>query len=296
VSCPACGGPLAAWRVGLERCEHCGTAVTTGAPAPEDPRGYGTERPRLAGVLAPLLSAFDRARLRLLGRVAPPPGRLVDAGAGRGRFVAAARAAGYDAVGIEPSAGAVAVARALYDVELREAGIDGAAFEGLDAVTVWHVLEHLDDPAAALERIAGWLRPGGGLLVGVPNLASVQARIGGSRWFHLDVPRHRVHFTPAGVRALLERCGFEVVAERHVLLEHNPFGMWQTLVNRVTFTPSWLFRALQRDAPLRVTDAVVTLIALPLVPVAALLELACGLARRGGTVAVVATAATAPQR
>lgn len=296
MSCPACGGPLAAWRAGLERCTRCGTAVTTGAPPPGDPRGYGTDRPRLAGVAAPLLAIFDRARLRLLARVAPPPGRLVDAGAGRGRFVAAAQAAGYDATGIEPSPGAVEAARTLYGVELSPAGVNAATFEDLDAVSLWHVLEHLDDPAAALERIAGWLRPGGGLLLGVPNFASIQARIGGKRWFHLDVQRHRVHFTPAGLRALLERSGFEVVAERHVLLEHNVFGMWQTLVNRVAPTPNWLFRALQRDAPVRITDALVTLLALPLVPVAALLELACGLVRRGGTIAVVARAATAPPR
>jgi hypothetical protein len=158
----------------------------------------------------------------------------------------------------------------------------------LDAMTLWHVLEHVEDPARALERAAAWLRPGGGLLVGVPNFASLQARLGGERWFHLDLQRHRTHFTPAGLRALLERNGFEVVAERHVLAEHNPFGMWQTLVNRVTRTPSWLFNALQRNAPLRSPDALITLAALPLLPLAALLELAAGLARRGGTIAVVA--------
>ena len=106
----------------------------------------------------------------------------------------------------------------------------------------------------------------------------------------LDVPRHRTHFTPRGLRALLDRAGFDVVAEHHVLTEHNPFGMWQTLVSRATRTPSWLFRALQRDAPLASRDAVITLMALPLIPLAALLELAAGAARRGGTVAFVVRA------
>jgi SAM-dependent methyltransferase len=249
---------------------RCGTAVTS-APAPADPRGYGTDRPRLAGPARPLLAAFDRARLRLLRRVAPPPGRLLDAGAGRGRFVAAARAAGYDATGLEPSPGAVA-----------------AALGSLDALVLWHVLEHVEDPRATLERGAQWVRPGGAVLVGVPNLASLQARLGGERWFHLDLPRHRTHFTPAGLRAVLEATGFQPVAERHVLAEHNPFGMWQSLVSRATRTPAWLFRALQRDAALRSRDAVVTLALLPLAPLAALLELAAGAARRGGTIAVVA--------
>ncbi len=104
-------------------------------------------------------------------------------------------------------------------------------------VTLWHVLEHLDDPVAALATIGSWLRPQGGLLVGVPNLASLQARLGGDRWFHLDVPRHRLHFTAPGLRALLGRQGFTVLGVRHLLLEHNPFGMWQTWLDRAHHPP-----------------------------------------------------------
>ncbi len=158
----------------------------------------------------------------------------------------------------------------------------------LDAVTLWHVLEHLDEPGAALARIAGWMRPGGAILVGVPNLASLQARLGGERWYHLDVPRHRVHFTVAGVQALLRRSGFEVVRTHHVLAEHNPFGMWQSLLNRVTTTPSYLYNLLKRNAPLRSPDLLVSALGVPLAPVAALAELAAAAAGRGGTVAVLA--------
>jgi hypothetical protein len=151
------------------------------------------------------------------------------------------------------------------------------------------VLEHVDDPAAALRTIRSWLRPGGALVVGVPNLASWQATIGGARWFHLDLPRHRTHFTPAGLRTLLAATGFDVTAERHVLAEHNPFGMWQSAANRLTRTPSYLYHLLKRNAPARSTDLALTLAALPLAPVAALGELAAGVARRGGTIAVSAT-------
>jgi hypothetical protein len=126
------------------------------------------------------------------------------------------------------------------------------------------------------------------VLVGVPNLASIQARLGGDRWYHLDVPRHRVHFTPRGLELLLRRCGIEIVRTHHVLLEHNPFGMWQSLVSRVTAHPSYLYNVLKRNAPLRSPDLVVTAAALPLAPVAALVELVAGLAGRGGTIAVVA--------
>ena len=303
--CPACGaGALAAWCTvpgsdpalpgdyALARCARCGTAVTL-APAPaqsHEEGAYGGGAPRGARLAAPLLRAFDRRRLTFLARAGgTPPGRLLDIGAGRGRFVAQARAAGWDADGIEPSRRGVEGARTR-GVELAQAGIDDAAVApgSLDAATLWHVLEHLDDPAAALARIARWLRPGGRLVVGVPNLASLQARAGGARWYHLDVPRHRTHFTVDGLHALLRRHELEPVATHHLLAEHNPFGLWQSVVSRATRTPSWLYHALKHNAPLRSRDALVTAVALPLAPVAVVAELGFALARRGGTVAVVA--------
>lgn len=304
-ACPACGGgPLAAWRTvpgsdpalpgdcALARCPACGSAVTV-APAPataHEAGAYAGGAPRGANLAAPLLRAFDRRRLALLARAgARPPGRLLDVGAGRGRFVAQARAAGWDADGIEPSRRGLDGARA-GGVALQQAGIEDAdvAPASLDAASLWHVLEHLDDPGAALARIAGWLRPGGLLVIGVPNIASVQARAGGARWFHLDVPRHRTHFTVGGLHALLRRHGLAPVATHHLLAEHNPFGLWQSAVSRATRTPSWLYHALKRNAPLRSRDALVTAAALPLAPVAVVAEAAFALARRGGTVAVVA--------
>jgi SAM-dependent methyltransferase len=214
---------------------------------------------------------------------------MLDVGAGRGRFVAQARATGWEADGIEPSRRGVEGALA-HGIALQQARIDDAVVApgSLDAATLWHVLEHLDDPGDALARIAGWLRPGGLLVIGVPNLASVQARAGGARWYHLDVPRHRTHFTVDGLHALLRRNGLQPVATHHLLAEHNPFGLWQSLVSRATRTPSWLYHALKRNAPLRSRDALVTAAALPLAPLAVAAEAAFALARRGGTVAVVA--------
>lgn len=303
-ACPACRGPLVAWRsvpsaepelgpsrYELRRCQRCGTAVTVGeAPAELHETGaYSPGDPRLARIAAPLLRAFDRHRLRMLSASAPPPARLLDAGAGRGRFVAGALAAGYRARGIELSLRGVTAAAAV-GAPVERATIGAATVDSgsLDAVTIWHVLEHLDAPGAALDRIATWLRPGGVLLVGVPNLDSLQARVGGGRWYHLDVPRHRVHFTPAGIEALLRARGFTPVRTYHVLSEHNPFGMWQSLVSRVTAHPSYLYNLLKRNAPPRSPDLAITVLALPLAPVAAIAELAAGLARRGGTIAVLA--------
>jgi SAM-dependent methyltransferase len=280
-------------RFELLRCRACGSAVSAGEPVPElhDAGAYGGGTPRLHALARPILARFDRRRLELVRELAAPPARLLDAGAGRGRFVAAAGAAGYDAFGIEPSVRGTDAAAALGAV-VRRAGLEDAVVEhgSVDVATLWHVLEHLEDPAPALDRLHGWLRPGGGLLVGVPNLASWQARLGGGRWYHLDVPRHRVHFTAAGVYALLGRHGFQVLRAEHRLLEHNPFGMWQSAVNRLTRHPSYLYNLLKRNAPLDARDLAVTLAAIPLAPVAAGVEALAARAGHGGTIAVLARA------
>ena len=123
----------------------------------------------------------------------------------------------------------------------------------------------------------------------MPNLASLQAVIGGTRWYHLDVPRHRTHFSADGLHRLLRRVGFSVLHTHHALLEHNPFGMWQSIVSAFTSHPSYLYNVLKRNAPVRSVDMAITLAAGPLAPAAAALELLAGLVGRGGTVAVLAS-------
>jgi SAM-dependent methyltransferase len=282
----------------LHRCRDCGTASTPGVAEPElyETGVYRAGRTRLSPLVEAVRRGFERQKLRLLRRAVAPPAAIVEVGAGQGRFVAAARAAGYETRGLEPSARGVEVARER-GVELERAGIEDAAVPAasVDGIVVWHVLEHLDDPGAAVGRMAAWLRPGGALLLGVPNIDSLQAAIGGGRWLHLDLPRHRHHFTPAGVRALLSRHGLAVRAEHHVLLEHNPFGMWQAWLDRATRTPSYAYNLVKRNAPLDARDLVPTVAIAPLAPLAAAVEVGAGLARRGGTVAVVAAPAGKPE-
>ena len=284
-------------RFELARCERCGSAVTLGPPPPPavyEGGTYSSAHGALAPLLAPLRALADRDRMRFVSGI-PAGGRVLEVGAGDGKFVARMRAAGLDAWGIEPSPAAGEAAHEL-GIEVECVGVDDAAVEpaSQDGVVLWHSLEHFDDPESALRRIRHWLRPAARLVVAVPDLASVQARIGGDRWFHQDVPRHRTHFTPTGLAALLERTGFAVDRTRHLLVEQNPLGMWQTLLNRLTAEPDFAFRLLKRDlgdvpAATRARDLAVTAVAgLPLAAVAVVLELGAGLARRGGSMVVEA--------
>ena len=294
--CPACGGETRAWLTAaagepsdtqlyeLARCRECGTAVTLGGP----PSRHAYEIGIYSGVqvrLGPLVRALQRHALRLplklLRRAGlARGGSVLDAGAGRGRLVAALRAEGYRAEGIDPSPRGPGVAAK---------AIDEHTASGLDAVVLWHVLEHVEDPAATARRVHAWLGPGGLALFAVPNLASLQARIAGPDWFHLDLPRHRTQFTVAGLRELLTRSGFEVVAEWHFVTEYNPLGMWLAFLTRLGMTPGLPFHLFKRSTSPTARDALVLFVAGPvlLVP-AVLLELVAGAVRRGGSVALVA--------
>jgi 2-polyprenyl-3-methyl-5-hydroxy-6-metoxy-1,4-benzoquinol methylase len=312
--CPACGGELASWRTAsasdpdlagdaefeLDRCDACGTAVTRLHRPPPDVLyeggTYAAARGGIAGVLSPLRRLAERDRMRFVHSI-PAGGAVVEVGAGDGKLVAAMIRAGYRARGIDPSPAACAAAAAI-GAPVDNAGIEDAAITPgtIDGVVIWHALEHLPDPAVALASVRRWLRPGGALVVAVPNLAGLQATIGGDRWFHQDVPRHRTHFTPAGLEALLERTGFAVTRIRHLAIEQNPLGMWQTLLNRLTRERDFFFRLLKRDLAgvprSRIAgDAAVTIVAgALLVPIALALELAAGIAGRGGSMVAEATA------
>jgi hypothetical protein len=116
----------------------------------------------------------------------------------------------------------------------------------------------------------------------------VQAKLGGDRWFHLDVPRHTTHFTRTGVVRLLERCGLRVAQVGGVVLDQNLLGMAQTLLNRLTIEPNVAFRALKGDragAPRR--DIVVSVLAAaPAAVGGSLAETAAMLIRRPGSIVV----------
>ena len=118
---------------------------------------------------------------------------------------------GWNAVGVDPSEAACAVARTR-GVDARQGTLADVALDagGYDAAVFQHSLEHTNDASGDLAKIAAAIRPGGIVLITVPNFASWQRRRFGGRWFHLDVPRHRVHFTAAGLRKALRRAGLQV--------------------------------------------------------------------------------------
>ena len=155
------------------------------------------------------VATADRGLEHLERHVAP--GRLLDVGCWTGSFVEAATRRGWEAFGIEPSAWAVGVAReaglAVNRGELADVDADAGS---LRAVVACDVLEHLEDPGAAVARMASLLEPGGALYVTVPDAGSSLARIMGRRWWSV-LPMHLQYFTRTSMLLLLGRNGLDPV-------------------------------------------------------------------------------------
>jgi SAM-dependent methyltransferase len=203
-------------------CQECGAGNTLPAAGAAElesyyPAGYGPYELPDSG-LARLASRAIRAYQAWRALRAPPlasiaqlgRGRLVDVGSGRGDLAALFAQRGWHASGVEPSADARAVASAR-GVDARGPTLAEASLEPgvYDAAVFQHSLEHLADPVGDLELVRAALRPGGLVAITVPNFSCWQRVRFGSRWFHLDLPRHRVHFGPTALRTALERAGLE---------------------------------------------------------------------------------------
>jgi 2-polyprenyl-3-methyl-5-hydroxy-6-metoxy-1,4-benzoquinol methylase len=139
--------------------------------------------------------------------------KLLDAGCATGGFLAEAKAAGWDCLGVELSDHAVDIARNEFGLDVVQGNLDSESLTrgAFGLVTMWHVLEHLIDPAAALARARELLLPGGWLFIELPNWNSLGRVAKGPKWKQLKPPEHINFFTPHTLAATATRAGFRVL-------------------------------------------------------------------------------------
>jgi SAM-dependent methyltransferase len=218
------------------QCEVCGfvflnprptsSALSAYYPDTYYPIDEGCESAEAISVARGLLQRVEQAR----------PGRrlrVLDVGCGTGLFLKFARDAGHDVHGIELSESAVTYGRQAYGLPIDAGTLESADLpeDSFDVVTMWHVLEHMADPIATLRIVERILKPGGLLLFGVPNIASLEARLFGRRWFSLDAPRHLIHFSPKHAAYALGHAGLRVERIDH---SRGPAGLVYSLIGDLT--------------------------------------------------------------
>jgi SAM-dependent methyltransferase len=247
-------GPALAYP--LVECTHCHLVFQRDRP---DERAlelayreaYGAPQRRFGEPVEAVVRLARSARVRLAARLLPPGGRVLDVGCGRGVFLARMRERGFAVRGTELSQATARNADPSIPIDVGDLAPGRYAPGSFDLISIWHVLEHLREPDTTLRAAREALVPGGHLLLAVPNLDSWQARFGGESWFHLDLPRHLFHFTPATLGGLLRETGFEVLRLTTGQWEMDPFAWVQTALNRTGLRPNALYDALRNHAPAR---------------------------------------------
>jgi 2-polyprenyl-3-methyl-5-hydroxy-6-metoxy-1,4-benzoquinol methylase len=200
------------------------------------PSGYygAVQDRRFPQIVETLQNALYTLRVREVEAVANSgPGRVLDVGCGRGVLLQEFRRRGWEVQGTELSESAASHARQTLKIPVEIGDLETISFPPnyFDAITLWHVLEHVADPRTLLAEIRRILKPDGVLLVAVPNFGSLEARISKDKWFHLDVPRHVTHFSAATLEHALNENGFDIRHTSGFAPEYDFFSFIQSALN-----------------------------------------------------------------
>ncbi len=171
----------------------------------QDPT-YGEEASGRARNFSPIL--------KQIARYHPGAKRILDVGAASGIFLDAARQAGYQGTGIEPSTSLCLEAKSRYKLDLFAGTLeDFPPAPPFDVVTLLDLIEHVVDPVALIARVTERIAPGGLLVVVTPDGASLAAKLAGKRWWHYRTA-HLHFFSLRALTILLDRHGFDLVGKR----------------------------------------------------------------------------------
>jgi SAM-dependent methyltransferase len=165
-------------------------------------------------------------------------GAILDLGCSTGGFLTSLKGDPWQLFGIEMSEAVATQARKSSGAQVFVGDILDAPFApcSFDAITCFHVFEHLYQPWEVLAKIAEWLRPGGVFYTMMPNIDSAGARIFESFWYALELPRHLFHFSPASLRCLCKAAGLEerlVATHREVFIEASTRYLFDEACRRV---------------------------------------------------------------
>jgi SAM-dependent methyltransferase len=202
------------------RCRECGFIFTQSHPGEEGIGRYYESENYIShsGISRGIVNKMYlfarkfmlRKKVRLIKKSSGlAKGSLLDIGSGTGHFAAEAKKAGWDVRGVEISEKAREFSKLNFDLDVT-ANTSSLKDGSFDCITLWHVLEHFQDPAACMKDIHRLLKPEGTCIIALPNSDSFDAKYYKEYWAAWDLPRHLWHFSPEVFNKFSQNSGFEI--------------------------------------------------------------------------------------
>ena len=231
--CPWCGSGKAQINLWLKdefltkedfhicECLNCGLLYTMPRPDKEKigayykSEAYYSHQENKKGFIPKVYERVKTINLKHKYRLATSgmqPGKLLDIGCGVGDFLHTAEMHGWECIGVEPSEDAKAIAQKrmkgkIITSDELESFSDGA----FDVITMWHVLEHVDDLKWQVAQLQRLVKPSGRVVIAVPNYKSYEGQYYKEHWAAYDVPRHLNHFNRITLSKIFKTSGLELV-------------------------------------------------------------------------------------
>ena len=202
-------------------CEKCGLLFTVPRPGPDviggyyQSEAYYSHQNNKKGFIPRLYEWVKKPNLNYKVKLAlekRTAGRVLDIGCGVGDFLAAVKQRGFGVVGVEPSTQARMVAKERLGFEpLDSNALDSLPDASFDVITMWHVLEHVDQLQVEIQNLSRLLKADGTLIVALPNFKSFDALFYQEYWAAWDVPRHLNHFSPDAIQFIFSETDFKLI-------------------------------------------------------------------------------------
>jgi len=196
----------------LVRCSKCTCVWQPEPPSPQQMGAHYTEDYHNAIMRAGESHTGMRWKLQheLIAKF-NKSGKILDVGCSSGAFLGTMDKSKWELYGTELSPETAEIARMSTGAQIFTGEASDAPYrsECFDVITSFDLLEHVYDPRAFLMKVWEWLRPGGIYCLNLPNIDSWEARLFGSYWYGLEMPRHLTHFSPASLSHVMKSLGFE---------------------------------------------------------------------------------------
>lgn len=238
----------------INQCKICNAYFLCPNPTDEqlskayDDSYYGEREEKFGYVTEKILDYFRKKRASLVSSYILEKRNILDIGCGNGRFLKFMLHYGnFNLHGIEMPGKSAERARNIQEIKLKIGKLEEKDYPDnfFDAVTLFHVFEHLSEPLYTLNIISKILKKEGVCVMSFPNIDSFQARIFKGNWLHLDPPRHLFYFKPDDFVVLALGLGLVVENTSFMNVEQNPYGMIQSILNCFAKKRELLFESLK---------------------------------------------------